>query len=864
MRVTMLGLLLLGGGAAWAQETFPFVMPLTEASPTVISLARLNRPITAASRLAVRGGHFVDGAGNRVRLVGVNLTAAGCFPDPALAPLIAARLRKLGVNIVRLHHMDAPWAVPGLFSLDQHGYGRPTLTLDPRSLDRLDRFVAELKQQGIYLDLNLHVSREWSAANGFPEGTDYPALGKVVSYFHPRALALQEQFIDDLLTHRNPYTGLTYAADPVVGLVELTNEDALVAAADELDTLPPATRELLRQAWNGWLQARYPSTAALLQAWNREAEPLGDNLLPNARFADGTAGWAFERHGGAAYDAGLVTPAGAEAPAGKALRISHLRVTGTGWHAQFNCPRLTLEDGTRYTVSFAARADRPRVLRVVAMLDQAPWSTVGQSFTVALTPAWARHALTFTARGTVPGHVRLNVTAGDSDIPFEVAELALQRGGGQVRLPPGTTLEAGDLPLLAPADSPAGADLIACLMAIERQYAARLRARIRRAGCPAPVTCSQAGYGGAAGLAREAGMDWIDTHAYWQHPSFPRRAWDREDWRIGNTSMVADAGGGTLFALARCRVAGMPFTVSEYDHPAPSEYAAESLPMLFAIAARQDWDGVFLFNYDVETGDLRTRASIPAYFDQSSHPGKAGLLPSMALCFRTGRIPAAPAVLTLELPTAQLPRLTAATRGYAWGGESVWTLAGGTPVGLADGEQAAPAGGEQLTLAELLSAQLAVRLTDGAALRLLRPRARVPRPNVVPGPPPAVAWRPAEGRFTFAVPTALGLCGRATTAAWREADAAVTLERAPAARNFGVLTLISLDGRPIPRAGALLLTALDKAENPGLQWNAERTFAANSQYAGLLPRFKQIQAHTIAGILSPVTPASPAVILSFS
>ena len=33
----------------------------------------------------------------------------------------------------------------------------------------------------------------------------------------------------------------------------------------------------------------------------------------------------------------------------------------------------------------------------------------------------------------------------------------------------------------------------------------------------APVTCSQAQWGGVGGLYREAKMDWIDTHAYWQH-----------------------------------------------------------------------------------------------------------------------------------------------------------------------------------------------------------------------------------------------------------------------------------------------------------------------------------------------------------
>lgn len=34
---------------------------------------------------------------------------------------------------------------------------KDTRALDPQALDRLDRFVLELKQRGIYTDLNLNV-----------------------------------------------------------------------------------------------------------------------------------------------------------------------------------------------------------------------------------------------------------------------------------------------------------------------------------------------------------------------------------------------------------------------------------------------------------------------------------------------------------------------------------------------------------------------------------------------------------------------------------------------------------------------------------------------------------------------------------
>ena len=92
-------------------------------------------------------------------------------------------------------------------------------------------------------------------------------------------------------------------------------------------------------------------------------------------------------------------------------------------------------------------------------------------------------------------------------------------------------------------------------------------------------------------------MDFVDAHAYWEHPQFPRRQWDMTDWEIPNTPMVDDPAGATLWGLAATRVAGKPFTVTEYNHPAPNDWQAECMPMIATYAALQDWDGVFLFDY---------------------------------------------------------------------------------------------------------------------------------------------------------------------------------------------------------------------------------------------------------------------------
>ena len=60
-------------------------------------------------------------------------------------------------------------------------------------------------------------------------------------------------------------------------------------------------------------------------------------------------------------------------------------------------------------------------------------------------------------------------------------------------------------------------------------------------------------------------MDYIDDHAYWQHPHFPP-PWDPKNWTMCQRGLGQQPR-GTLGRWPARRVAGMPFTVSEYNHP---------------------------------------------------------------------------------------------------------------------------------------------------------------------------------------------------------------------------------------------------------------------------------------------------------
>ncbi len=210
---------------------FPFVLPWSDsASGTATDVSFLNtKPAGANGLIVSRDGHFVETkTGKRIRFLGTNFAARAAFPSHADAEKVAARIAKLGINLVRMHHMDnVDWGQPD--SIWDYSY-KDRQHISAAQLDRLDYLIAQLKKNGVYVNLNLHVSRQFSAADGFPESVSQIKFGydKRVDEFDARMIALQKQYAHDLLTHVNPYTGLAYASDPAIAMVEINNENSLV------------------------------------------------------------------------------------------------------------------------------------------------------------------------------------------------------------------------------------------------------------------------------------------------------------------------------------------------------------------------------------------------------------------------------------------------------------------------------------------------------------------------------------------------------------------------------------------------------------------------------------------------------------
>lgn len=611
------------------EALFPFVVGY-EPTESLPNLSRwLHQPAGKYGFVRVAGegdeGRLVTGAGP-IRFWATNLCFEACFPSREQAERLAARLASLGINCVRLHHMD-----------NRHIWGKSKdqTSIDPEMLDRLDYLIYQLQQHGIYTNINLHVSRWLDDRDGFPHRDQRPHYDKGLGNFEPRMIELQKKYARDLLRHVNPYTKLPYAENPAVAFVEISNEDALFAewGAGQMDHLPDPYAKTFQKLWNAWLRAKYGSTEKLRTAWQTGEYPLGPQMLQNGDFSKPLDhGWHMERDAQTDVSWSILSQGG---PEGRpCLQVVVRRRGELPWNPQFSQTQLSVQKGTPYTLRFYARAKQPQKISVNCMMAHEPWENLGLYTPVALTPQWKEYSFTFLANRT-DSNARITFS-GLEPGTYELALVSLQPGG-VVGLTKEERLEDDSVAVLrrfqAQRTPSALADFIDFLWDTERQYwHGMYRFLKEELGVRSLVSGTQLSY---SPPYIQAGLDYIDAHSYWQHPHFPGRPWDPANWTVRNIALV-NSPGGTLAGLAQRRVAGRAFTVSEYNHPAPNVYAAEGFPMLAAWAAFQGWDAIYSFAYS-HNADFEPRR-ITSFFDIKSDPSRIVHSPACAALFMRGDV----------------------------------------------------------------------------------------------------------------------------------------------------------------------------------------------------------------------------------
>jgi hypothetical protein len=229
----------------------PFSLSWGEDVPIDISFVfEHERPAGKHGFVRADGDRLVFDDGVEARFWGTNFNSGANFPPHDYAEMVARRLAKFGVNIVRTHQMDAEWATPNLFQFNRAQPKDHTRSFDERSLDRLDYLIHRLKDEGIYLYLDMLTYRQFRPGDGVEAVYGLPQAAKPYLYFDRRLIALQKEFNEALWTHANPYTGLAYCDDPAIALTELVNESDFFANPVTLE--PYRTR--LESRYLAWLE----------------------------------------------------------------------------------------------------------------------------------------------------------------------------------------------------------------------------------------------------------------------------------------------------------------------------------------------------------------------------------------------------------------------------------------------------------------------------------------------------------------------------------------------------------------------------------------------------------------------------------
>ncbi|HSV72457.1 MAG TPA: hypothetical protein VLH79_01710 [Chthonomonadales bacterium] len=225
----------------YAADTTDWFADALDPHASFVDLSFLNhRPAGRRGWVRAQGDALVFGDGSPARFWGANLQAYSLYvrgpdgrPDRALIERQARRLAQLGFNLVRITHIDSDWVSPNLIAP-----GPTTDRLDDASLDGLFHWVKALRDQGIYIFLDMITYRPFAPGDDIPAFEELRlhrpkpegrALAEGFSYLNPRIEERWRQTSRQLLTRVNPLTGLALKDDPAVMGIMVWNENNLTS-----------------------------------------------------------------------------------------------------------------------------------------------------------------------------------------------------------------------------------------------------------------------------------------------------------------------------------------------------------------------------------------------------------------------------------------------------------------------------------------------------------------------------------------------------------------------------------------------------------------------------------------------------------
>ncbi|MBP5543626.1 MAG: hypothetical protein ILM98_06095 [Kiritimatiellae bacterium] len=178
---------------------------------------------------------------------------------------------------------------------------------------------------------------------------------------------------------------------------------------------------------------------------------------------------------------------------------------------------------------------------------------------------------------------------------------------------------------------------------VNRRIYERGGAFVRSLGCRALLTNDNNGRWHGEGEGLTPLYDYVDSHFYVDHPQFLDQSWKLPS-RCDNNNPVRTEK-PAIFHRGWSKGASKPYAITEWNFSGPGRYRGMGGILTGALAAEQEWDGLWRFAYSHSNRNLLDEPlSNPGYFDCVTDPLIAAS-DRASVCLYLGGLPSA---LTLD------------------------------------------------------------------------------------------------------------------------------------------------------------------------------------------------------------------------
>ena len=519
---------------------FPFPpICMDYSNSSSVDLSYLNWKIE--ERIKIKNGHFYH-KDKQVKFFGTNVAFESAFPLKEDAPKIAKRMAQLGINVLRFHHMDNKdiWENNAKSILSQ------------AKLDRLHYFLYCLKNNGIYANINLHVSRSYPEIIKEKELLEVFKYGKSLDRYYPTFIADQLKYAEDLLNSYNNYTGYKVGEDPMILNIELNNENTMfnLENEDNVKVLTDKLKAELLKQWRSFIKNKYKSFEEIYKIYNNETIDLDNNLVKDKKIYCQTSNSTCQFINDTYVEFDVTT------------------IPANSWGNQIHFGQINISNFSIYTVEFDAKVRDPteNTMSFQFQENKSPYRNYMTIRQIKLSTEFKHYKLSgkteYNCQFTNGSSSTVKIILPPSINHYEVKNLKLFKGKGETNftengekkldkiLYPNNTL-IQNLPNMA-------YDLRLFFWYTETKTQNNITNFIKNnlKFKDLFILDSQVSYGSFFSYEREYFYsDIIDIHGYWEHPSFDKGfSWNKQHYSIKNTPMIKSPTFGTFNNYYQLRI----------------------------------------------------------------------------------------------------------------------------------------------------------------------------------------------------------------------------------------------------------------------------------------------------------------------